>query len=85
MGVTMMTKDAGVPTETKDFGSVGCATETWTKDLLTHRPLAKPNYKTTCFAVQGGFLSLVMESDNSSQVSYDSVKGILEKAAQRRR
>lgn len=70
-----------VPTESKDFGSVGCGSQTFTGLPGTKSAL----HSTTCFSVQGGYLSLLLASQDPKQVSFEVVKGFLEKAAARRK
>ena len=68
-------------TQSKDFGSIGCGTQTFEGLQGTKSTL----YSTTCFRVQGGYLSLVLASDDPQQVSFEIVKDFLEKAAARRK
>jgi hypothetical protein len=65
--------------ETKDFGSIGCY-----KGKLTLDP-AKPIHTTTCFQVAGGFLMLVLGSQDPNKVDYEAVKQFLSLAAARRK
>lgn len=70
-----------VPTESRDFGSVGCGTQT----LTGLQGMKSSFYSTTCFRFQGGYLSLILASEDSRQVSFEVVKDFLEKAAARRK
>ncbi len=69
--------------ETKDFGKVGCLSMKMTKGF-DGKPLANPLFTTSCFLVEGGYLNMSVASENSKQVRFDAVKGLLEKAAARR-
>ncbi len=70
-------------TKTKDFGKVGCLSMKMTKGF-DGKPLAKPLLTTSCFLVQGGYLNMSAAGENPKQVTFDVVKGLLEKAAARR-
>lgn len=88
LGITMVGKGEanafGTPPETKDFGNVGCVRLKFTKDLAG-RALPKPNFVTTCFLIGGGYLALTLPSADPKQVSMEAVRGLLERAAARRK
>jgi hypothetical protein len=82
MGLSMLSKMGEI--QTKDYGKIGCGTVSITKDL-DRKTLVKPLYSTTCFLIEGGYLSLAVAGDDPKQVSFDVVKPLLEKAAARRK
>jgi hypothetical protein len=67
----------------KDFGSVGCIK--MTLQLSKEGPRAKAVVSTSCFLVEGGYLNLTMGREDGQDVSFESVKQWLEKAAARRK
>jgi hypothetical protein len=85
MGARMMLGAAkqAPETNTKDFGKVGCLSMKMTKGF-DGKPLGKPLLTTSCFLVDGGYLNLSVASENSRQVRFDLVRGLLEKAAAKR-
>ncbi len=76
-------KNQSSQVETKDFGKVGCLSMKMTRGF-DGKPLAKPLFTASCFLVEGGYLNLSVAGENSKQVRFDAVKGLLEKAAARR-
>jgi hypothetical protein len=70
-------------TNTKDFGDVGCLGMKMTKGF-DGKALAKPLLTTSCFLVEGGYLNISVAGENSKQVRFEVIKGLLEKAAARR-
>jgi hypothetical protein len=71
---------------TKDFGKVGCATMKATGAGLGIGPKDQPPvYTTTCFVVDGGYLSLALTDSSPERVSFESVKKLTEKAAAARK
>jgi len=67
--------------EAKDYGDVGCLHSTIT--LGPDR--TPPIHSTSCFLVTAGFLQLALTSEDAGLVSDDHVKGLLAKAAARRK
>lgn len=70
--------------ETKDYGDVGCVRFTIINDF-DKKPLPKPVHTTSCFQVTGGYLILTIASDDPTIATDDHVKGLLAKAAARRK
>lgn len=73
--------------ETKDYGKVGCLKlELSPTALGADAPKGqKLAYAVNCFQVEGGFLNLTLSSDDPAQISFDTAKQFLEKAAARRK
>jgi hypothetical protein len=63
--------------DTRDFGAVGC--------FRSAIDMGKPVQDTTCFVAQAAYLALSIQSIDPKQVSFEAVKGLLEKAAARRK
>lgn len=76
--VKRFSERTGKPTETGSFGSVGC----FNSKLDVG---GTPQTETTCFLAQGGHLSLSLRNVDPKQVSFEAVKGLLDKAAARRK
>jgi hypothetical protein len=62
----------------KDFGDVGCFTDSVQID-------AEKVPTATCFLEKGGYLSLQLQSTDAKHLGFDTVKQLLEKAAARRK
>jgi hypothetical protein len=70
-------------TNTKDYEKIGCLSMKMTKGF-DGKPLAKPLLTVSCFLVEGGYLNMSVAVENSKQVGFEVIKGLLEKAAARR-
>ncbi|HUL75331.1 MAG TPA: hypothetical protein VLT86_19620 [Vicinamibacterales bacterium] len=70
--------------EARDYGDVGCLHSTMTEGP-DRKPLPKPIHATSCFLVTGGYLHLTLTSDDAGLASDEHVKGLLAKAAARRK
>jgi len=84
--LTAMVNDATgqIKPEQKDYGTVGCSRITITNDFR-NKPLDKPVGSTTCFQLDGGYLSLTLTSDDPSIISDQRVMALLAKTADRRK
>ena len=73
--------------ETKNYGKVGCLkSELSPAALGQDAPTGqKPAYGVGCFMVEGGYLNLTLSSDDALQISFDTVKQLLEKVAAHRK
>jgi hypothetical protein len=85
MGARLMLGEArqSPGANTKDFGNIGCLRMKMTK-AFDGKPLARALLTSSCFLVEGGYLNLSVAGENSKQLRFDVVKGLLEKAAARR-
>ena len=63
--------------ESKDFGAIGC--------FRTSVDIGKKLTVVACFLGKAPYLALTMQSIDANHVSFDAVKGLLEKAAARRK
>lgn len=79
-----MSKGGMTIEETKNFGNVGC----YSQKMELETPLGKslPRPSTVCFQVQGGMVAVTVSTENPKEkISFDVVKGLVEKAAARRK
>jgi len=86
-GARMILQDAKakntiIPLDEKDFGSVGCYSG---KVNLGKLAPGTWGYDTTCFLVEGGYLVLDVTSQDEKDLTLETVKQFLEKAAARRK